>query len=66
MPEGTGPQSCDFRKASLKISGNLRHDFLVIQADSSGIIHLLLWSPIYINPKYQTSQFRGDVFCLPF
>lgn len=64
MSEGTGPQWCDFRKDSIRISGNLRHNILIAQGDGSGIIHL--WSPVYVTPKYQTSQFRGDVFWLPF
>lgn len=46
MPEGTGPQWYDFRKDSIKISGNLRHNFLIAQGDGSGIGHLL--KPNYI------------------
>lgn len=52
---------CDFKKASLMISGNLRYNFLISEAGSFGIIHFLLWSSIYLNHKLQTSKFRGDV-----
>lgn len=48
MPEGTGPQWCDFRKDSIKISGHLRHNFLIAEADGSGTVHLL--KPYLCNP----------------
>lgn len=45
MSEGTGPQWCDFRKDSIRISGNLRHNILIAQGDHSPL------KPCICNPQ---------------